>query len=199
MVVGTGELRAIVTEHVPLSSRETAAKVRFLAELDRLVDPCSEEADPVHVTASAIVVGTRGTVLHLHKRLARWMQPGGHIDPGETPPVAARREAMEELGLDVAHPEGGPRLIHLDVHEAALGHTHLDLRYLLLGPADDPHPPPGESPDARWYDWNEAAATADEALVSALVVARAEWDALTGEGTSDEDISNGANDGGIGK
>ena len=61
-------------------------------------------------------------------------------------------------------PEAGPRLIHLDVHEAALGHTHLDLRYLLLGPADDPHPPPGESPEARWFEWEEAAAIADEAL-----------------------------------
>jgi 8-oxo-dGTP pyrophosphatase MutT (NUDIX family) len=184
MVAGVGELRAIVTAHLPRSSREAAAKERFLAELDRLVDPCSEEADPVHVTASAVVVGSRGTVLHLHKRLARWMQPGGHIDPGETPPLAARREAIEELGLDVMHPEGGPRLIHLDVHEAALGHTHLDLRYLLLGSADDPHPPPGESPDARWYDWNEAAATADDALAPALIVARAEWDAL-----ADQDMS----------
>ena len=146
MVAGVEELRAIVTAHVPRSPRETAAKERFLAELDRLVDPYSEEADPVHATASAVVVGRRGTVLHLHKRLARWMQPGGHIDPGETPPVA-RREAIEELGLDVHHPEDGPRLIHLDVHEAALGHTHLDLRYLLLGSDDDPHPPPGESPD----------------------------------------------------
>ena len=102
--------------------------------------PCDEHADPTHVTASGIVVGRRGTVLHLHKRLGIWMQPGGHIDPGETPDVAARREATEELGLDVTHPAAGPRLIHLDVHEAALGHTHLDLRYLLLGADDDPAP-----------------------------------------------------------
>ncbi len=95
------------------------------------------------------------------------------------------------------HPEDGPRLIHLDVHEAALGHTHLDLRYLLLGSDDDPHPPPGESPDARWYDWKEAAETADDALAPALVVARAEWDALMGEGTSDMETINRASDGGL--
>ncbi len=177
MVPATAQVRAVVVAHVPLSPREVASKERFLAELDRLDDPFSELADPVHVTASAIVVGRRGTVLHLHKRLGRWMQPGGHIDPGETPPIAARREAIEELGLEVAHPRSGPRLIHLDVHEAALGHTHLDLRYLLFGADYDPHPPPGESPEARWYDWDEAAATADEALAPALVVARAEWDA----------------------
>ena len=149
MVAASAQLRADVVAHVPLSPREAASKEHFLAELDRLDDPFDELADPVHVTASAIVVGRRGTVLHLHKRLARWMQPGGHIDPGESPPVAARREAIEELGLDVEHPEGGPLLIHIDVHEAALGHTHLDLRYLLIGSDDDPHPPPGESPEAR--------------------------------------------------
>jgi 8-oxo-dGTP pyrophosphatase MutT (NUDIX family) len=169
-----------------------------LAELDRLEDPCSEGAGPVHVTASAIVVGSRGTVLHLHKRLGRWMQPGGHIDPGESPPVAARREAIEELGLDVVHPEFGPLLIHLDVHEAALGHTHLDLRYLLLGSGDDPHPPPGESPEARWYDWDDAAAMADDALAPALVVARAEWDALTSGGRNNEGAVKGG-DGDVGR
>ena len=72
----------------------------------------------------------------------------------------------------------GPRLIHVDVHEAAFGHTHLDLRYLLLGAPDDPHPPPGESPDARWCDWDEAMAIADAALVDALPVARSAYEAL---------------------
>jgi 8-oxo-dGTP pyrophosphatase MutT (NUDIX family) len=185
MLGTTAQLRAVVEAHEPRSRRESASKERFLVELDRLDDPCNEQAGPVHVTASAVVVGTRGTVLHLHKRLGRWMQPGGHIDPGESPPVAARREAIEELGLAVEHPGDGPRLIHLDVHEAALGHTHLDLRYLLLGAADDPHPPPGESPEARWYGWDEAAAAADDALAPALVVARAEWDALQSGRTRD--------------
>ncbi len=101
------------------------------------------------------------------------MQPGGHIDAGETPDVAARREAHEELGLEVTHPATGPRLLHLDVHEAALGHTHLDLRYLLLGADADPAPPPGESPEARWFTWDEAMATADAALADALPLARA--------------------------
>jgi 8-oxo-dGTP pyrophosphatase MutT (NUDIX family) len=178
MATPAADVRALVQGHVPTSPREVDAKNRFLAELDRLSDPFDENADPTHITASAIVVGARGTVLHLHKRLGRWMQPGGHVDPGETPPNAARRETIEELGLTVEHPAGGPRLIHVDVHEAALGHTHLDLRYLLIGPADDPDPPPGESPEARWYDWDVAMAMADDALAPALVIARSEWEAL---------------------
>jgi 8-oxo-dGTP pyrophosphatase MutT (NUDIX family) len=171
-------LRTLVEGHEPASPREVAAKERFLTELARLPSPCDEHAGPTHVTASAIVVGRRGTVLHLHKRLGIWMQPGGHIDAGETPEVAAVREATEELGLAVAHPDGGPLLVHLDVHEAAYGHVHLDLRYLLLGADGDPHPPPGESPDARWCSWDEALAMADPALIDALPVARAAYEAL---------------------
>jgi 8-oxo-dGTP pyrophosphatase MutT (NUDIX family) len=179
MGASTEDLRALVEGHEPASPRERAARDRFVSELGRLGAPCDEHADPTHVTASGIVVGRRGTVLHLHKRLGIWMQPGGHIDAGETPDVAALREATEELGLAVAHPATGPRLIHLDVHEAALGHTHLDLRYLLRAADDDPEPPPGESPEARWYSWAEATALADPALLDALALARAAFEALT--------------------
>ena len=178
MGAARADLHALVEGHEPASPREVAARQRFLAELAVLEEPCDEHAAPTHVTASGIVVGRRGTVLHRHKRLGIWMQPGGHIDAGETPPMAARREATEELGLAVAHPASGPRLIHLDVHDAALGHTHLDLRYLLLAPDADPTPPPGESPEARWCDWDEARALADPALVDALPLARAAYEAL---------------------
>ena len=169
-------LRALVEGHQPTTPREAAAKERFLNELSALPAPCDEHADPTHVTASGIVVGPRGTVLHLHKRLGIWMQPGGHIDAGETPDVAARRETMEELGLAVEHPASGPCLVNLDVHDAAFGHIHLDLRYLLIAGDDDPDPPPGESPDARWCSWEEAMAMADAALVDALPVARAAYE-----------------------
>ena len=172
------DLRVLVEGHVPSSPREVAAKDRFLSELARLSAPCDEHAGPTHVTASGIVVGRRGTVLHLHKRLGIWMQPGGHIDAGESPAAAAQREATEELGLAVEHPPAGPLLIHLDVHEAALGHTHLDLRYLLLGADTDPHPPPDESPDARWCSWDEAMAMADAALIDALPLARSAYEAM---------------------
>ena len=174
------DVRALVEGHEPASPREAAARERFLAELAGLNTPCDEHAAPTHVTASAIVVGPRGTVLHRHKRLGLWMQPGGHIDAGETPDVAACREATEELGVAVEHPMSGPRLLHVDVHDAALGHTHLDLRYLLIAGEDNPHPPPGESPDARWCSWDEAISMADAALVEALPLARASYEA--GEG-----------------
>jgi 8-oxo-dGTP pyrophosphatase MutT (NUDIX family) len=169
--------RQLVESHGPSSPREVLAKERFLSELDRLSAPYDEHAGPTHVTASGIVVGRRGTVLHRHKKLGIWMQPGGHIDPGENPDEAAVREATEELGLAVNHPPAGPLLLHLDVHEAAHGHTHLDLRYLLLGADADPQPPPDESPEARWCSWDEAMGMADPALIDALPLARAAFEA----------------------
>jgi 8-oxo-dGTP pyrophosphatase MutT (NUDIX family) len=172
------DLRILVEGHEPASPREVAAQERFLLELARLSAPCDEHAGPTHVTASGIVVGRRGTVLHRHKRLGIWMQPGGHIDAGEDPEEAALREATEELGLVVEHPGAGPFLIHLDVHQAALGHTHLDLRYLLLGADSDPMPPPDESPEARWCSWEEALQMADPALIDALPLARAAYEAM---------------------
>lgn len=166
-------VRRIVAGFDPADPRAVASKRHFLRQLERLERPCDRDADPVHVTASAIVAGRRGTVLHLHRRIGRWLQPGGHIDLGEKPEDAARRETREETGLAVEHPPDGPRLVHLDVHPA-LDHLHLDLRYLLIAPDADPLPGPGESPQVRWYDWDEAehVAQADPGLVSALRAAR---------------------------
>lgn len=170
MVVERAELVRLVAAHEPADERERDAKVEFLAELDRLERPWDQRADPVHVTASAVVIGTRGTVLHRHRLLGRWLQPGGHLEAGESPPEAARREVAEETGLIAEHPESGPMLLRLDVHRAgaALAHTHLDLCYLLAGPDRDPEPGEGESPDARWWDWDEACSLADEPLRGAL-------------------------------
>lgn len=170
----TAQLREMVRSFGARTDREVASRTRFLAELERLTEPCSRDADPVHVTASALVVGPRGLLLHVHKRAGRWMQPGGHIEPGEAPAEAARREAHEETGVAVRHPETGPRLVHLDVHPAG-SHVHLDLRYLLFAEDAEPSPPPGESPEVRWFSPGEAAAVADAALVDALARLVGEW------------------------
>jgi 8-oxo-dGTP pyrophosphatase MutT (NUDIX family) len=163
----TGELRHAVADFDAATPRELRSRAQFLAELDRLTDPFDRHADPVHVTGSAIVVGPRGTVLHWHKRIGGWLQPGGHIDPGETPWQAALREAHEETGLRVRHPDGGPRLVHLDVHPAGQ-HVHLDVRYLLVSEDAEPAPPPGESQQVRWFTLAEAIELADPALVEGL-------------------------------
>ena len=167
-------VRVAVANRFPCDAREELSQKLFLEALDRLEDPFSETADPTHVTGSAIVVGRRGVVLHLHKRLGIWVQPGGHIEDGETPWEGALREATEETGLELRHPTGGPLLVHVDVHPGPKGHTHLDLRYLLLASDQDPTPHDGESVDCRWFSWDEAIEVADPALRGVLCTLQAE-------------------------
>lgn len=166
------EVAAAVAAHRPLDAQEALARERILGALASLPAPLDRQGGPEHVTGSAVVVGRRGVLLHRHRRLGRWLQPGGHLEPGELPAAAALREAWEETGVPLAHPGGRPRLIHLDVHPAG-SHLHLDLRYLLLGEDQDPAPPPGESQEVAWFGWAAAWELADEGLRGALRAARA--------------------------
>lgn len=104
-----------------------------------------------HITASALIVHahTRQLLMIHHLRLDRWLQPGGHVDPRETPLVAAVREAVEETGISAArlqriitHTADLP--IDIDSHpipaHAGRGepaHTHHDFRYLFTYAGDD--------------------------------------------------------------
>ena len=168
-------VRASVLARHPVDEREAMSIDRFVSELDRLERPFDEDADPVHVTGSAIVTGPAGVLLLKHRRLGIWLQPGGHVDAGETPWDGAAREAAEETGLPVRL-AAGAELVHVDVHLGGKGHTHLDLRYHVVVDVDgghaEPAPPPGESQEIGWFEWDSAIAMADDGLRGALLSMR---------------------------
>ncbi len=173
----TAVVRRSVVARRPVDGREREAIAEFVARFDALERPFDEHAGPVHVTGSAIIVGARGVVLHRHKRLGLWLQPGGHIDAGEAPWDAARREAHEETGLPVTFTDDPataagqpPRLVHVDVHPGPRKHRHLDLRYLLSSPPVAPSPAAGESQEVKWFPWHRAVAIAEPGLEGVLRV-----------------------------
>jgi 8-oxo-dGTP pyrophosphatase MutT (NUDIX family) len=101
-------------------------------------------------------------LLH-HRKLQRWLQPGGHADPGETTgEQVALREAREETGLAVALHPSAPRPLDLDVHVIPArpgepAHEHHDLRYLAVAEGTL-RPAQEEAADLRWFDWDAMAA-----------------------------------------
>jgi 8-oxo-dGTP pyrophosphatase MutT (NUDIX family) len=160
------------------------------ADLRHIVDFVARHPDPFdrsiregHLTGSAIVVSTDGrrVLLLRHRKLQRWLQPGGHGDPGEQAGEAvALREAREETGIaGLSLHAQAPLPLDVDVHDIPArgdepAHLHLDLRYLVLAPAEAALARSAtESDDLRWFGWDEVGALRlDAGLRRALNKAR---------------------------
>lgn len=171
-----------VAERRPVDRREDASRTLAIEHIRALERPFDRHADPVHVTGSAVVIGPRGVLLHRHKKLKIWLQPGGHIDGDEAPWDAAVREAEEETGLRFLAWREPPALLHVDVHPGGSGHTHLDLRYALSVDGDDqPAPGPKESQEVRWFGWEEALRVADPGLGGLLAALLQQLSAAGGD------------------
>ncbi len=122
-------------------------------------------------TASAFIIRTDGpeprAILHIHKKLNKHLQFGGHVELDETPWQAIAHELREEAGynldqLYVLQPkerlkDAGDATLHpqpLTVNTHAFGnglnHYHTDLGFAFVTDQDPQHEPgEGESTDVR--------------------------------------------------
>lgn len=130
-----------------------------------------------HFTVAVFVVDAGRVLLLHHRALRRWLPPGGHIEAGELPDEAARREVREETGLIVDLPParasmvaGGPRSlpmpVGLQLERIGPEHEHIDLIYFAVLAPGSPKRPRGneESTGAGWYapeDWDNLGVDAE--------------------------------------
>ncbi len=129
--------------------------------------------------ATTFVVHEGKTLLLHHRKLDRWLPPGGHIDPHELPDVAALREVEEETGLKVALLDAGAPLgdvrrlaqpLCILLEAIGPGHEHIDLIYVARVIGGDLSHAPREVSAWRWYD--AAGLEAPEVAEDVRVLAR---------------------------
>ncbi len=108
-----------------------------------------------HFTGSAWVVSADGrrTLLTHHRKLDRWLQPGGHADGERDLSCVALREACEETGLGGLRVEEA--IFDLDRHFIPArglepGHWHYDVRYVVCAGRDEDFSVSEESHALAW-------------------------------------------------
>ena len=100
---------------------------------------------PGHITCSGLILAPDAERLLLvhHRRLDRWLLPGGHVEPDDREiQDAARREAIEETGAILAPDTSAARLVSLDVHGIPMHgrqpyHLHHDLTFQFQALSED--------------------------------------------------------------
>jgi 8-oxo-dGTP pyrophosphatase MutT (NUDIX family) len=116
-----------------------------------------------HFTGSAWVVSADGrrTLLLHHRKLDRWLQPGGHADGDMDLARVALREAEEETGLRDLVVE--PDVFDLDRHTipargAEPEHWHYDVRFVVRAMGSEDFVVNDESNALAWRDIADIAA-----------------------------------------
>lgn len=131
---------------------------RTRALLKRSRDPFSRSNfEPGHITASGVVLAPERdrVLLVFHRRLQRWLQPGGHVEPDDRDLAgAAEREVVEETGIAL-DPRVPPVLVGVDVHRIPArtdepAHWHHDIVFRFVA-GDDDRIAPEWGRDVQWY------------------------------------------------
>jgi 8-oxo-dGTP pyrophosphatase MutT (NUDIX family) len=128
-------------------------------------DCCERTCAPGHFTGSAWLVsadGRRALLMH-HRKLDRWLQPGGHADGDGDLAGVALREAQEETGLPGLRVDR--RVFDLDRHAipargAEPEHWHYDVRFVVRAGEDERFTVTAESRGLAWRPVEDIAADA---------------------------------------
>ena len=161
--------------HATEDGPEAEARRAIRDFVRRSANPFSRSNPEGHVTASAVVARSDASefLLLRHRKLGRWLQPGGHLEPEDSSVFAAAlREAREETGIETFEFPIGEEILDVDIHPIPphgpdLAHFHYDIRHLFTVTVATPD---GWLPDgAAWFSLRGAlAAGVDDSLARAL-------------------------------
>jgi 8-oxo-dGTP pyrophosphatase MutT (NUDIX family) len=138
-----------------------------------LRDPrCAERENEIgHLTGSAWIVSAdrRKALLLHHRKLGRWIQPGGHADGELDLFGVALKEAVEESGLAQIR-SVSREIFDIDIHEIPAWkdvppHLHFDVRFLFETDDAQPLVVNEESHGLAWVDLDALASYTDEESV----------------------------------
>jgi 8-oxo-dGTP pyrophosphatase MutT (NUDIX family) len=123
--------------------------------------PRADGATLRHFTVAVFVVHDARVLMHYHRKLGKWLPPGGHIEDDELPDDAACREVLEETGIRVrligSHglPIDEPRQLvvpaGIQVESIYAGHEHIDLVFFARAQAVELDPKLAERDQVGWY------------------------------------------------
>jgi len=114
-----------------------------------------------HMTGSAWVIDkSKKTVLLVHhKKLGKWLQPGGHADGEENIVNVAIKEATEETGLSSLQ-LNSENIFDIDIHlipryKSVPSHYHHDIRFLFIADSKEQFTVSSESNELAWIELND--------------------------------------------
>ncbi|SMD38402.1 NUDIX domain-containing protein [Reichenbachiella faecimaris] len=154
-MMNRSSLRTAIREYVTPFEEEERYKGRFLDLL--FFDNCFERSlQSGHITASAWVLTPdykQVALLH-HKKLDRWLQPGGHADGDEQVQRVALKELEEETGITDVFLIGDS-FFDIDIHtiparKEVPEHEHFDIRFAFVANVPDQLKKNEESNEVAW-------------------------------------------------
>ncbi|MEQ9376014.1 MAG: NUDIX hydrolase [Imperialibacter sp.] len=152
--------------YVTAHSSEVHYAPRFVSLLQNFPGCFRRDLVSGHITGSAWVVSPAldQVVLLHHKKLSKWLQPGGHADGEEDVLKVAAKELEEETGL------GDYKWLTKDIFDIDIHlipergnepvHFHYDIRFIAMAEASAPLVVSNESRDVRWVSLSSVTAEA---------------------------------------
>lgn len=158
MTMHRKDLLTKLNHYTPFDSNERRMVKSLVKFVSTNPDCFHNSLETGHITGSAwITDGNRKKVLLTHHRkLAKWIQLGGHADGESNILMVALREAKEESGLKTINVVS-PEIFDLDIHKISKSqnhseHLHFDIRFLFEADSEEPLVVSNESIDLAWVE-----------------------------------------------